>query len=740
MAFNNFNNNNQFMNSNFGLNNNNNYNAFYINNSNNMNCMNNNFNNLNNMNCMNNNFNNLNNMNCMNNNFNNANNMNCMNNNFNNLNNMNCMNNNFNNANNINCMNNNFNNLNNMNCMNNNFNNENNMNCINNINFLNDMYNNNNRNDMNEMNNKNQINYNHFNVSFVIMSSGLRIQIVSSSDEKVKDLIDKFFNKIGIPFKSSLIFIFNSIKLEYNSLTLAEVGIGKDPNTSIIVVIDTDAIKGAGYTYNKEINIKFLKLPNSSIYKNDNQDIIGILKLCLLKEVSQKLTDDNLKQIPDIINYIMKILQRGYIEENPYNIKQNIKDVLDKMMGSNIINFSNYVDKIIDSYQLDKILSLLEKGDLKEMLDIKNRLSRYNKYIKLFNQEFEKSKRESYFEFSVISLVVIEREDLDIFEREREKCPNRIERILYHGTSVEPISGILTGLYRKSLEKKKAINGPGVYFTDLLDYGWYYGGKGGNRANFSGIPKIDDTFTVIINSVYYDKNGFEQVKNSSRKPGKNQINFAYAGARSERLNLPDKTKFLASEYVIYELDQICPFMSATLKRVKYCVIWRDDNFSSKPVYNNKFDQIFKDFLKERMKYINQMANYNIYPCETTEEALELVKRKKYNKIILISNVGKDKAGKTFIDKAREIIGNDVIALFLAYKTSHLKWIKDYKNALFSNDPKFYEEYLSSFGNENKILELIKKMEKHYDVKFNFDDKYLYFPNFKENGKYGEMQF
>ena len=68
-------------------------------------------------------------------------------------------------------------------------------------------------------------------------------------------------------------------------------------------------------------------------------------------------------------------------------------------------------------------------------------------------------------------------------------------------------------------------------------------------------------------------------------------------------------------------------MSATMKRVEYCVIWRDENFSSKPVYNNKFDQIFKNFLKERMKYINELAKYNIYPCETSEEALELVKKK-----------------------------------------------------------------------------------------------------------------
>ena len=415
-----------------------------------------------------------------------------------------------------------------------------------------------------------------------------------------------------------------------------------------------------------------------------------------------------------------------------------------KTEGSNIINFSNYVDEIIDANQLNKILSLVKKDDLKKILDLKYRLSRYNKCIKLFNQEFIKSLKESIFEFSIISMVIIEREDYDTFETERKKCPNRVDKILYHGTSIEPISSILTGIYRKSLENHKAINGKGVYFTNLLDYGWYYGGEGGNRANFSGIPKVDDTFTVIVNSVYYDKNGFQQVKDNKRTPGKNQVNFAFAGAKSERLIIPDKNKFLAFEYVIYDLDQICPFMSIKLKRDEFCVIWRDDNFSSKPIWNSEWDEKFKSFLKERMKYINQNANFNIYPCETTEEALELVKRKKYNKIILISNVGKNYGGRTFIDKARVILRNNVITLFLAYKKSHLDWITKYKNALFSNEPKFYEEYLECFDNkhiiENRIETLIKKMEKHYNVKFSFDDNYLNYPLFKKDGKYGDLRF
>ena len=716
-----FNNQNQFPNFNFGNNKNNNVMNNY-----NMNNMN-NFNNMNNLNNM----NNINNMNSMNN-FNNINNMN----NFNNMINMNSMNlinnninNNFGGFNNFN-----------MNNFNNNFNNNyNKMNMLmNNINL-------NRNNNLNfNMNNNMNVNLKSKPITVYILfykksnEFELPIEIQILSEEKVCDLIEKWRAKVG-DNDSSLEFMLNDKYLD-QSLTLAEAGI--DINDTIYVV-RTKGIKGGGAWLMKEINIKFIKLSQNFLNNNENSEIIGLLKLCLLKEVSQKISYDNLKKLPKLIYCIIKILSNGYIEDDPNDLKKNIVDVLKKIKGSSIINFSNYVDEIIDSYQINEILNLLSKEDLKEMNDIKNRLSKYNNSIKLFNNEFEKSKKESIFEFSVISLVIIEREDFETFERERKKCPNRVERILYHGTSIEPISNILTGLYRKSMERNKAINGKGVYFTDLLDYGWYYGGEAGNRANFYSIPKIDDTFTVIVNSIYYNRNGFKQVTDNKRTPGKNEINFAYAGAGSERLKIPDTSKFLANEYVIYELDQICPFMSAKLKRVEYCVIWRDTNFSINPVYNNEFDQKFKAFLKERMKYISQNAKYNIYPCETTEEALKLVNRKKYNKIILISNVGTDKGGKNFVEKARQIIGNDVITLFLAYKISHLDWIKNFKNAIFSNEPKFYEEYIQCFEENNikiQLKNLIKKMEEHYGVKFNFDDSFLDYPNFKEEGVYSEMRF
>ena len=584
-------------------------------------------------------------------------------------------------------------------------------------------------------------NKNFFFVKF-ISEFGPPIWIETFKDEKISELIEKYRKK-SCDYDLTKRFIFGTRNLNME-LTCAEVGLLEGDN--IFVVKAVRGVKGSGGWYNKEINIKFIKVTKDYHNMNDNKEIIGLLKLCFLKEISQKISEDKLKSLPDMVFYILKILSNGFINKEP-DAKKNIAEVLKKTEGSNIITFSNYVDEIIDSKLINKLLSLLNKKYLKEMIGLKNILSNYNKCIGFFKKEFIQALKESIFEFSIISLAIIEREDFEKFEKERVKCPNRVEKILFHGTSIEPASSILTGLYKKSLEKKKAINGKGVYFTNLLDYAWYYGSEDGNRANFSGIPKINDTFTMIINYIYYDVNGAKQVSDSKRTPGKNQINYAYSGSRSERIANVDKSKFYATEYVIYELDQICPFMSAKLKRVEYCVIWRDDNFSPKPVFNNKFDEIFKSFLKERLKYINQNAKYNIYPCETSEEALALVKRKKYNKIILISNVGKNFGGKLFIDEARKIIGNNVIALFLAYDDSHLNWIKNYENALFSNDPKFYEEYLQCFDDkfiEEKIKEniqsLIKKLEAHYKVKFNFNNKYLDYPLFTEEGKYGDLKF
>ena len=397
--------------------------------------------------------------------------------------------------------------------------------------------------------------------------------------------------------------------------------------------------------------------------------------------------------------------------------------------------------------------------------------------MKKFEEDFETARKQSIFEWRITSMTIVDRKDLKKFEETKNNCPNRVNKILFHGTGIIPSSKILSDMFIRSEDSGYQF-GKGVYFTDFLDYAWYYGGnakkdkkenqdkqeikdkkqkkqKKDNRVNLNIIPKIGERFVMVGSYIYYDKKGFKRVYNHEYNPGKNEINFAYADSETHTIysEEPDKTKFYGTEYVIHELNQICPFLGCSLKRDEFCVIWRDINFSPKPVYKSKFDEIFKQFLKKRMEYIQEQIKFNVYPCETSEKALELVKRKKYNKIILISNAGNDCAGRQFVIDARKIIGNNVIALFLCYNIEHLKWIKKMKNALFSNDPQFYENYLQSFvtnsdiDNEskeqqirNQLIALIIKMQKKYKVNFNFDNDFLKYPYFKKEGNFSDLTF
>ena len=45
--------------------------------------------------------------------------------------------------------------------------------------------------------------------------------------------------------------------------------------------------------------------------------------------------------------------------------------------------------------------------------------------------------------------------------------------------------------------------------------------------------------------------------------------------------------------------------------------------------------------------------------------MELIKKKRFNKIILLSNIGKDLSGIKFVEISRKILGFDIILLFFS---------------------------------------------------------------------------
>ena len=589
-------------------------------------------------------------------------------------------------------------------------------------------------------------------ISLILISSDQLVHttVIISKYKTCSDLIKLLYKHLKKNYpqysENEFYFLYKGQKLNFNSLTLDEAHI--ENGTTILTLIIEPML-------NENLNMEASIIINNEYHENFTFDLDGLLKLCLLKEISNYYYNDLEyydKKIPNKIKYILEILSGGNIDLN--QTQNSILSVLGKLGGQcNIINFSKFIDQNTNKEDIIEVYDILKINEKEKINEKKNCLGSYVPYMKKFETEFEKAKKESVFEYTINSLTIVDRENRLDFENEKDDCPNRQEKILFHGTGIKPCAKILTDMFKRS-EKSGYQFGKGVYFTDSLDYAWYYGGID-HRANLNKIPKVEDSFVFVGSLIYYDKKGYKRVYDHKYQPKKNEINFALANAKTETIfeKNPNTSKFYGTEYVIYEKEQICPFIGCSVKRDEFCVIWRDVNFSQNPVYNNEFDELFKKFLKKRIEYIQEQVKFNVYPCETSEEALKLIKRKKYSKIILISNVGDDLSGKQFISDARKIIGSDVIALFLCYNKNHLNWIKEFKNALFSNDSSFYEEYLECFVTERgldmkkkneliseKIINLIKKMQKKYGVKFKFFHDFLNYPNFKSEGKFSDLTF
>ena len=356
--------------------------------------------------------------------------------------------------------------------------------------------------------------------------------IPTNFQELVKDLIIKFYQISGLNEQQYITAL--HLNKQKWSLNLLQAGLS---NNSEIQIIKNDGkfsvrvpekleIKNNTVDNNFKIFVKFIKSNTISHYRI-NAELKGLLKLCLLNEISLKLNQNDLEKIRYFSQEAYSILKILKQSNNTDSSKpdETIRKVLSEKFGSNILCFSNYVDEVLNSQLINQLMQYLNKFSYNQILDTKIRLAKYSNFVNLLEKEIQNSLRRNVFEFTVTSLVIIERNDFDNFEKERNSCPNRQDRLLYHGTQIHPITNILTGMFEASVEHCQ--HGRGVYFTDDLDYCWFYGGEKGKRSNTNKIPGKGQIFTAIASLVYYDKTKFLQVKDyyTRKEPGKNEINL-----------------------------------------------------------------------------------------------------------------------------------------------------------------------------------------------------------------------
>ena len=485
------------------------------------------------------------------------------------------------------------------------------------------------------------------------------------------------------------------------------------------------------------------------------EELSGILHLCNLKNIARYI---DLSKIKDkTIREIMKDLKEGVqLTDNP---QKDIKESLSKKDGNNILTFINYLNKKIKLQDVKNLINLIDNNRRNEIMGCWSVLSKYQDFNKLFEEDFSKMIEKSYIDYSLVSAQIYQHKRRREFVENLRECYNPEARYLLHGTQVEPISLILTDEFKYT---RKAFYGMGIYFTDMIDYvSFYCGGDsyGTRRDLWNKIIPVGNTISCIASEVYYEKGKknkiyelmdpiildhfptYEEIKRDYKDQmvEKNGINFievetinghalkSKEGADSAK----KKGKFIGTEYVITEMKQILPLYGLTLRRNEYLVVWRDPSFGIKNEWN--------DFLEQRKIFIYKESKMNAFFVGSVEKGLEIIQRKRYNKIILISNIGKDLSGKKFVEVARKILGFNVMVLFFSNNKNNFGWLQKFPNALYTNMNNFYEKYVTNY-NKNGLIQLKKEVENEYKIKLNFDNEFLSFPKFVDNKEYKDLFF
>ena len=497
--------------------------------------------------------------------------------------------------------------------------------------------------------------------------------------------------------------------------------------------------------------------PNAICKNTKIVQLSGFMRLFLIKYISI-FVNPNFIQNPEIREIITEIQNMTNLAESPKGPEEGIQSILKDETGNDMIAYSKYVNSVINDQELNKLIELAGPNNKEYIRQHWCIYSDYEEINKKFEENLVKTLENSYFDYSLINISMYQ-QDKTNYLKSMAGCSNLIRSYLFHGTQIDPISKIITTGFAYA---KKAFFGMGVYFTDMLDYASFYCGGidlETRRKFFGKTLPVNTTFSCVGAEVYYAKDKikyifdysylvdelnhfptYEELKTNYRDKMIPQYGVHIATVepdqghvrkKEEIISAQKEGKFYGTDYAITEKNQILPLYGLTFKRNEYFVIWRDPNFSGQNDFSN--------FLKERQLFIYKYAKMNAYFVSSTEKALEIIKRKRFNKIILISSIGLDLSGKKFVEIARQILGFNIVVLFFSQNQKHFSWLQSFPNALYTNDANFYKEYIMNY-NYNGLLNLKKKIENYYGINLSFTNDFFKFSNFQNQVNYSSLTF
>jgi len=409
-----------------------------------------------------------------------------------------------------------------------------------------------------------------------------------------------------------------------------------------------------------------------------------------------------IKKLTNIIENISKYESLKNVEEVIKLIKNN-QDFKEDINSKNKINILSYL-KYLDDNNLDKNFLLenlfTEKKKLKDnILDYWKFLSTYEEYNSGFEHQFFEDLKKCNLEYSLVNMIILERDNPEEYEQKKNECKNMKKMKVYLLSEIYCDSNNLNIQLEYS---NKSTFGRGFYFSDSIEYVLRY--------HNDDVPKIGEYFSLMICEIFYDEEKLKEFdKNTSQNSSSEDKEKVEPNGLKKieifHLNNNNNKIIISNEYVLSEKFQIFPLYIFTLRRNEYYVLNRNPDFVGKDFYSKK--------IKLRsLKYSNDK---NFYFESSTEEALQLVLKKKNVKVILITNYGDDESGMRFAKIAKKILQKkEEIVLFLEKNIKYLESIANTYNCLYTQNLDFYEEYISNY-NKDGLNNLKEKLVKTYPI-------------------------
>lgn len=389
-----------------------------------------------------------------------------------------------------------------------------------------------------------------------------------------------------------------------------------------------------------------------------------------------------------------------------------------KMPNCLLIDHINQItDKIISSAKLININ--LVKQPLITYGETKNKDLGPFFFINIIREKITNDFFSNYFELKIIRGDTIYNFDDDLIYHQSKSIlsANDIEEcFLYYGISTSDDSNTTL------LKQSDKFLFKGYYLTNNIFFGSFSG-----KNNFSPL-KINELANVVICKVFYNKKYKQKMfplpdlspKSIMQNKG---VITTYVGDQNQNYLPIDvestlRLNVFAEEYIFNDVTQIIPLVKFQIIRKDYFIL----------IKNNQVD-------KNIIPDITVKYQVNAYFCNTDEDALKLIRRKKANRIMLITDQSSD-----FIHHAREIIRSHFLCLIYSTTLQDLQWAKERDNILITNSSEMMTRYLSSEMKEDKIIRFIQELEEYHHESFTINrEEILRFPLFIDDLHYNPLQ-